>query len=181
MSPELAIASTVSLMSFSLTLQRNWFHVFQPIGGVLGGHSVSSKSSPCKAVLQSKDSGQKPEHNPDQHIVLGVFTRVFLPMALVNLTDFVLDSVVKDDPHKKVITLVGSLKDKEGTAIVLLEKVHWDAANIATSLKEVNLTLKTLNNQYGHYAGTGPQSENNLGVWRMSYFSNTEGTCDLSS
>ena len=85
-------------------------------------------------------------------------------MALENLADFVVESVVKDDPHKKVITLLGSLKGKEGTAVVLLEKVHWDAANIGNVLKEITLTAKTLNNQYGHYGGTGPQSENNLGV-----------------
>lgn len=92
-------------------------------------------------------------------------------MAFEDFSNFVLEKVLKDDPSKKVVTLLGSFDGKEGKAIVQLEKQPWGSPNLTESLKQIALSVETLNNQYGHYTGTGPLTESNLGVRSTNNFS----------
>lgn len=85
-------------------------------------------------------------------------------MAVSSLSTFVLESVIKESASKKYVHLLGRIEGKEGQAIVLLEKCHWNTTSLSHTLPQINLTLTTANDQYGHYSGTCPQEETNIGA-----------------
>lgn len=71
--------------------------------------------------------------------------------GLCNLNSFVVKRVLKSDAQRKTIFVEGLFTDREGKAVLLLEKQPFDEQSLSLVTSHSNIEKQFVNDVYGNY------------------------------